>query len=65
MGQLTARNFGSHWIDATPEKVEKAGARWHSRVWAVIAARLAADTPPLAAAMAYSYAFRALPLPRD
>jgi len=65
MGQLTARNFGFNWIDATPKKIAKARARWWQRIGAVIAARLEADTPPLAAATAYSYAFRALPVPRD
>lgn len=63
MGQLTARNFGFNWIDATPKHVAKP-ASWWQRMGAVIVARLEADTPPLAAATAYSYAFRALPLPR-
>lgn len=64
MGHITTRSFGFHWTDASADKAEpRAGASWLQRVLATIVARLEADTPPLATAMAYSHAYRALPVP--
>ena len=64
MGHL-ATDFGFHWTATGPAQTEKAQETWWHRIGTAVAARLGADTPPLAAAMAYGYAFRAVPLPRD
>jgi hypothetical protein len=65
MGHPTTGNLGFQWITAAPKAARRFEGTWRSRLGAALRARLEADTPPLAAAMTYSYAFGALPVPKD
>ncbi len=64
MGHATTRRFDLHFF--TADKAEQGVAErstWFTRFRAVLVAKLLADQPPTAAALNYSYAMRALPVP--
>lgn len=68
MGHITTRNFGFHWAEAkdhSRKARERVGQSWLQRLMTTVLARLAADTPPLGTAMAYSHAYRAAPVPKQ
>jgi hypothetical protein len=60
MGHATTR-FDFHRIAAAGPS--KAPGTWLTRLHLALVAKLLSDQPPLAAARAYSYATRALPVP--
>ena len=63
MGHATAASFDFHGIPTRPRGVAGTQSTWLRRFREAVVARLLNDQPPLAAARAYSYAIRALPVP--
>ncbi len=62
MGHATGFDYRFVQGEVSPQRGHTK-TRWYSRLSGLIEARLMADSPPLGAARAYSYAYRALPLP--
>ena len=66
MGQTRARNFEYQVFGENPLWARAgAGQAWWQRLVSAIATNLQAVQAPSRAAMAYSYAYRAVPVPRE